>query len=119
LIDSEMEDGVFGMQGSGYRAGAMQEQTQYSLFVEDSWRIIEPLTLTAGVRYDDHDTFGSHVSPRLYGVYTLNPNWTVKGGVSTGYKTPKTTDLYSGITGFGGQGTSPWVGNENLKPEES
>src|SRR5690606_27237907 len=46
-------------------------------------------------------------------------SWTVKGGVSTGYKTPKTTDLYDGITGFGGQGTSPFVGNPDLEPETS
>ncbi|MDO6806727.1 TonB-dependent receptor, partial [Wenyingzhuangia sp. 1_MG-2023] len=63
--------------------------------------------------------FGSNTSPRLYGVYDVQPGWTVKGGVSTCYKTPKTTDLYDGITGFGGQGTSPFVGNPDLEPETS
>src|SRR5690606_7374453 len=52
-------------------------------------------------------------------VYTVSDSWTVKGGVSTGYKTPDTTDLYDGITGFGGQGTSPFVGNPDLEPETS
>src|SRR5690606_6538003 len=60
-----------------------------------------------------------HVSPRIYAVYDVAPAWVIKGGVSTGYKTPKTTDLYDGITGFGGQGTSPWTGNPDLKPETS
>ncbi|MEI5617066.1 TonB-dependent receptor, partial [Streptomyces brasiliscabiei] len=59
------------------------------------------------------------MSPRLYGVYNVNDSWTVKGGISTGYKTPKTTDLYDGITGFGGQGTSPFAGNPELEPETS
>ena len=36
-----------------------------------------------------------------------------------GYKTPKTTDLYDGVTGFGGQGTVPFAGNPDLKPEKS
>ena len=71
------------------------------------------------MRYDNHETFGDQLSPRLYGVYEVSPGWTVKGGVSTGYKTPKTTDLYDGITGFGGQGTRPWVGNPDLEPETS
>lgn len=117
LIDGELLDGVFGLEDS--EAGGIQEQKMWSLFAEDNWSPNDYLTLTAGVRYDEHDVFGSQVSPRVYAVYTFSDNWTVKGGVSTGYKTPNTTDLYDGITGFGGQGTSPFAGNPNLKPETS
>ncbi|GGD69352.1 TonB-dependent receptor domain-containing protein [Lacimicrobium alkaliphilum] len=117
IIDGELKDGVFGMEDN--QAGAVQEQKMYSLFVEDNWMPGDYLTITGGVRYDNHDVFGSQVSPRLYAVYSLNSAWTVKGGVSTGYKTPKTTDLYDGITGFGGQGTSPFAGNPELQPETS
>ncbi|BFM08964.1 TonB-dependent receptor domain-containing protein [Halioxenophilus aromaticivorans] len=117
MIDGELEDGVFGMESNN--PGAVQDQEMYSLFVEDSWTITDPLTVTMGVRYDEHKVFGSQVSPRLYGVYRLSDAWTVKGGVSTGYKTPQTTDLYDGITGFGGQGTSPFAGNPDLQPETS
>jgi outer membrane receptor for ferrienterochelin and colicins len=119
VIDGELEDGVFGMEASLEGSRAVQEQNMYSLFVEDNWTIVTPLTLTAGLRFDDHEVFGDQISPRAYAVYTISDNWTVKGGVSTGYKTPKTTDLYDGITGFGGQGTSPFVGNPDLKPETS
>ena len=117
LIDGELKDGVFGLEEGN--AGAVQEQKMYSLFVEDNWMPIADFTLTGGVRYDKHDVFGSQVSPRLYAVYNLSPAWTVKGGVSTGYKTPKTTDLYDGIVGFGGQGTMPFAGNPELQPETS
>ncbi|WP_218309389.1 TonB-dependent receptor domain-containing protein [Alteromonas antoniana] len=117
LIDGELLDGVFGLEDS--EAGGIQEQKMWSLFAEDNWSPNDYLTLTAGVRYDEHDVFGSQVSPRVYAVYTFSDNWTVKGGVSTGYKTPNTTDLYDGITGFGGQGTSPFAGNPNLEPETS
>lgn len=110
-LQAELEDGVF--------TEGKKEYDQWSVFAEDNWNIIDPLTFTTGVRYDKHDDFGSHVSPRAYATYALNDNWTFKGGVATGYKTPKTTDLQEGITGFGGQGTSPWVGNPDLKPEKS
>lgn len=116
-IDGELEDGVFGLESG--TPGATQEQKMYSLFVEDSWTIATPFTLTAGIRLDEHDVFGSQTSPRLYGVYTINDHWTIKGGIATGYKTPLTTDLYDGITGFGGQGTSPFAGNPDLQPETS
>ncbi|OFC72556.1 TonB-dependent receptor domain-containing protein [Alteromonas confluentis] len=117
MIDGELRDGVFGLESS--QAGQIQEQNMWSLFAEDNWSPNDYLTLTAGARYDKHDVFGTQVSPRLYAVYTFNDNWTVKGGVSTGYKTPNTTDLYDGITGFGGQGTSPFAGNPDLQPETS
>ena len=118
-IDGELEDGVFGMEDGDDGGGTVQEHRTWSVFAEDNWSPIDPLTLTFGVRYDDHNLFGGHVSPRAYAVYEITSNWTLKGGVSTGYKTPKTTDLYDGITGFGGQGTSPFVGNPDLEPETS
>ncbi len=117
VIRGELEDGVFGMEEG--TPGQVQEHNMWSLFAEDTWYVIEPLAITFGLRHDDHEVFGEQLSPRLYGVYTVNAQWTVKGGVSTGYKTPKTTQLYDGITGFGSQGTSPMFGNPDLEPETS
>uniref|UniRef100_UPI0040483347 TonB-dependent receptor domain-containing protein n=1 Tax=Aliarcobacter sp. TaxID=2321116 RepID=UPI0040483347 len=116
-LKAQMTDGVFGM-SEGITNGK-KEYYQYSLFAEDSWNILEPLILTFGARYDKHENFGNNVSPRVYATYLLNDNWTLKGGISTGYKTPKTSDLQEGIVGFGGQGTSPFIGNPDLKPEKS
>ncbi|WP_462080119.1 TonB-dependent receptor domain-containing protein [Luteimonas sp. RIT-PG2_3] len=119
VIDGELEDGVFGMEGGGDGAGTVQEHKMWALFAEDNWSPIDALTITFGLRHDDHNVFGSQLSPRAYAVWDLGPGWTLKGGVSTGYKTPKTTDLYDGITGFGSQGTLPFVGNPDLQPETS
>lgn len=117
IIRGELNDDIFGLEsGSG---GAVQDHKMWALFVEDNWMPTDRFTLTAGVRHDHHDLFGNNLSPRLYGTFKATPNWTVKGGISTGYKTPKTTDLYDGITGFGSQGVSPFVGNPDLKPEKS
>jgi outer membrane receptor for ferrienterochelin and colicins len=119
-IDAEMEDGVFGMSnGTGYEAGTVQPHKQWALFAEENWYMNDEFTLTLGGRYDKHDVFGSNVSPRIYGVYAFNDSWTLKGGVGTGYKTPKTSDLFDGITGFGAQGTNPFIGNPDLTPEKS
>jgi len=119
-VKAEVEDGVFGMTADATTStGVVSAYDQWALFAEDNWSFADNYTLTTGVRYDDHETFGDHLSPRAYLVATPITDWTFKGGVSTGYKTPKTTDLFDGITGFGGQGTSPWVGNPDLDPEES
>jgi len=119
-VQGEVEDGVFGMSENAVtEAGIVSDYNQWALFTEDTWMITDNFTFTTGLRYDNHDAFGSNVSPRAYAIYDLNDNWTFKGGVSTGYKTPATTDLYDGVTGFGGQGTRPWFGNPDLKPEKS
>ena len=119
-IDGEMEDGVFGMTGTDTRnSGKTQPHEMWSLFVEDNWELFSGFTLTGGVRHDHHNEFGGQTSPRIYSVWNFLPAWTLKGGISTGYKTPKTSQLFDGIIGFGGQGTMPLVGNPDLKPEES
>ncbi|TWI76736.1 outer membrane receptor for ferrienterochelin and colicins [Desulfobotulus alkaliphilus] len=118
-VDAEMEDGVFGMYGDGYRSGQTQDHRQWALFLEDSWRIGRMFTLVGGIRYDDHNMYGGQLSPRLYGIMDLASSWTLKGGVSTGYKTPTTDQLFSGITGFTAQGVNPTVGNPDLEPEKS
>ncbi|WP_217511410.1 TonB-dependent receptor domain-containing protein [Vibrio metschnikovii] len=93
------------------------EQKTWSLFAEDEWLITDALSLTLGGRYDHHDAFGSHFSPRAYAVYSLSPTMTVKGGVSTGYKAPQVNALHSGINGITGQGTQITIGSPDLKPE--
>ncbi|MCT8127367.1 TonB-dependent receptor [Alishewanella sp. BS5-314] len=117
LIRGELEDGVFGIESG--TPGAVQKHNMWSVFAEDTWDLTGAFSLTAGLRHDDHQIFGNQLSPRVYGVYTLSDAWTIKGGVSTGFKTPKTTQLYDGVVGFGGQGTSPMFGNPDLKPETS
>ncbi|SEB02926.1 TonB-dependent receptor domain-containing protein [Alkalimonas amylolytica] len=94
-------------------------QTMTAVFLEDNWRLHDDFSLTLGGRYDHHDAFGSQFSPRVYGVWNPVEHWTIKGGVSQGYKTPNVEMLTDGIYGFGAQGTLPFVGNPDLKPEIS
>lgn len=95
------------------------EQTTWAVFTEDEWRLRDDLALTLGARYDDHDAFGGHISPRAYLVWNTTDNWTLKGGVSRGYKTPDLNDLHDGINGITAQGRAVTVGNPDLKPETS
>jgi outer membrane receptor for ferrienterochelin and colicins len=117
--DTDMTDGVFGMDGNGYQDNVKQKHRMSSVFAEDNWSLTDTLTATIGLRYDHHNIFGSHLSPRGYLVWNASDAWTVKGGVSTGYKTPRPDQLFPGVTGFGGQGVLPLVGSPNLKPETS
>ncbi len=108
--DAKMTDGV---------APAPYEHKQWALFGEDEWQILPSTTLTLGARYDHHNRFGGNFSPRAYAVWNATEQWTVKGGVSKGFKTPRLDQLASGITGFTAQGTRPTIGTPTLKPETS
>ena len=93
--------------------------TQWAGFGEATWAIIEQFRLTGGVRYDNHSAFGDHWSPRIYAVWNITDDLTLKGGFSSGFKTPRLEQTAEGIVGFGGQGTIPLIGTPGLKPEKS
>lgn len=105
---AEMDDGI---------AQTTFEQKTWAVFAEDEWRLREDLALTLGARYDDHEAFGGHVSPRAYLVWNTSENWTMKGGVSRGYRTPDLNDLHSGVNGATRQGQVITIGNPDLEPE--
>ncbi|MFN3669057.1 MAG: TonB-dependent receptor domain-containing protein [Brevundimonas sp.] len=108
--DASMVDGV---------APQAFEFTQWALFAEDEWRFTDALALTVGGRFDDHSTFGDQFSPRAYLVWNATDQWTLKGGVSRGFKTPRLEQLAPGINGFGQQGRLPLLGSPGLQPETS
>ncbi len=97
------------------------DRYSWALFAEDAWNITDPFTLTMSLRMDQDEKFGDHFSPKVYGVWTLNDNWIIKGGVSTGYKTPalRATVAEWGQATGGGRSAGVIVGNPNLKPEKS
>ena len=93
------------------------DTSKWALFAEDEWMLPGNVSITAGLRLDDDENFGSHVSPRLYGVWGMAPRWTLKGGVSTGFRSPALRELTAdwGQVSRGGN----IYGNPDLEPETS
>lgn len=95
----------------------------WALFVEDEWFVTDKFTLTAGLRVDDDERYGKHWTPRLYGVYQLDPKWTLRGGVAKGFRAPtirqSTTGYCMTTGGAGGAVPGTLCGDQGLKPEES
>ncbi|MFT5547765.1 MAG: outer membrane receptor for ferrienterochelin and colicins [Rheinheimera aquimaris] len=59
-----------------------------SLFVQDQIDLTERLTATIGLRAEDAEIYGSHLSPRGYLVYNLSDDITIKGGVGSAFRAP-------------------------------
>lgn len=93
------------------------DRKQYAGFIEDNWEIIDDLSILLSGRYDHSDSFGGRFSPKAYAVFNATENFTVKGGVTSGYKVPSlrmaATDF--GSTSMGGV----IIGNPDLKPEKT
>ena len=93
-------------------------RSSWALYGEDTWALTKKLVFTYGVRYDHPEDYDDNLSPRGYLIYMPNRNFTVKGGVATGYKAPTMlqsapVDIHLNITG------EIYRGNTGLKPEKS
>lgn len=104
------------------------ELTRWSAaaFLEDTWSLTDRFNLTLGARYDYDELYQGNISPRIYGVYNFTDQFTVKGGVSTGYKQPdirSVTDGFYSVTGGSGSPTTTGRGiikaNPDLEPEST
>lgn len=91
--------------------------TALAIFAEDEWQINKRVALTLGARYDHDQKYGSHVSPRIYAVWNINDPWTLKGGVSTGFRAPTMKESSANWARSSNGGDK--YGNPDLEPETS
>ncbi len=91
--------------------------TTFAIFGEDEWRVLDDVALTLGARYDHDQKYGSHISPRAYAVWNINEPWTLKGGVSTGFRAPTVKESSADWVKVSNGGDQ--YGNPDLDPETS
>ena len=82
-----------------------------SVFAQDQINLWDCYFLTLGVRWDDHEEFGSETTFRITQAFLLR-DWGTKFKASygTGFRAPSLYELYA---------PPFWGGNQNLDPEES
>lgn len=79
-----------------------------SIYGQLSAKPVSGLTFSAGLRHDDHDTFGSKTTFSANGVFTPNEgSTTLRASYGEGFKTPSLYQLFSDY------------GNTALRPESS
>lgn len=83
--------------------------TIFGLYLQDQLKLGKSLFATSGIRYDNHDKFGSAITYRLAPAYIFWQTGTkLKATIGTGFKAPSIFYLYD-----------PFFGNVNLDPEKS
>jgi outer membrane receptor for ferrienterochelin and colicins len=88
-----------------------------SLYVQDELTLFEDLTLVAGLRYDDHSTFGSEVNPKFSFMYKFFEDTTFRASVGKAFKSPTLRQLYYDTPYR--HGDYYCKSNPDLKPEKA
>ncbi|RXK55244.1 TonB-dependent receptor [Oleiharenicola lentus] len=89
-----------------------ESQQLFAFFVQDEWTPVERVYLTAGLRSDDHDTYGRATTGRVTAAWlSADARWKLRASYGTGFRSPSFLDLY-------GQ-SSFYVGNPNLEAEKA
>lgn len=88
-----------------------------SIYAHDEYSLAPSVDLSGGLRFDDHESFGNVWSPRLYAVWRVAPQWSVKGGASRGYKPPTLKQIAPGYAED--EGPNTFFSDPSLQPETS
>ena len=89
-----------------------EQQSLLAFFAQDEWTPVEHVYLTAGLRSDDHDTFGRATTGRATAAWlSADSHWKLRATYGTAFRSPGFLDLY-GQSGF-------YVGNPSLQPEKA
>ena len=100
-------------EGKNDSAGINQSIHSRALYIQEQVSLLNrDFNLTAGIRNDNHSTFGDKTTYRMAASYLMNATKTrIKGSWATGFKAPTLSDLFFQQPFF--------QGNPNLLPEES
>jgi vitamin B12 transporter len=96
----------------------------YSLFAQDQIKLFDISFTTLGIRWDNHEAFGDHITYRVTQAFVFDKiGTTIKGSVGTGFRAPSLYELYGppylDWSTFPPAPTLRPVGNHDLDPEES
>ena len=120
VIDSiSVPDGKGGIKLSPIYGNEKVTAEQKALFIENEYNMTDSLTLTGGLRMDDHEFYGKHWNPRAYAVYKLTDEITIKGGVAKAFRAPSLRELSPNFGTSTQGGEAIMYGNRDLKPETS
>lgn len=102
----------------------MPNGTSYSYtlaaYAQDEWQIAKAFNLTGGVRYIYHNSFGSHITPKISFLYAPSDiGLQIRGTYGRGFKAPTIKEIYYEYERAMMGKLRIYLGNRELKPQVS
>ena len=89
-----------------------ESRKNYAFYAQNNFVLLEMFFVTAGIRYDDNEAFGSEWSPSVFAKWKIKESGTtIRGGVSRGIKEATFFENFSAAFGT--------IPNPDLKPEQT
>lgn len=87
-------------------------------YVQDEFNLIPWLNITAGLRLNVNEQFGTKLTPKVSAMLKPGNQWRIRATWSQGFKTPAIRELfYRYVRQM--SGTYLYLGNKDLKPQSS
>ena len=71
-----------------------EDRNNVGVYVDLEGEVVEGLTLSGAVRYENYSDFGDNVSGKIAARYDFTPNFAIRGAVSTGFRAPSLQQQY-------------------------
>ena len=101
------------------KAGSEKDVDTYATYLQDEWKITDKWLLIPAVRFDHHNAFGSHTSPKIGTTYSFSDNSRFKVNYGKSFRAPTVYELYSTMDKRMGMMNVQVLGNPDLKPEKA
>lgn len=98
---------------------AGSNRTMTSLTLQDQWQLNDQIEMTFGGRYDHYSDWGSHLSPRLAGVWRLADHHILKAQYAEAFRPPTLSEAYPGPDSIAANNTGVELTEEILRSSEA
>lgn len=71
-----------------------EDRSNVGVYLDLEGEVIDGLTLSGAVRYENYSDFGDNVSGKIAARYDFTPGFAIRGAVSTGFRAPSLQQQY-------------------------
>ncbi len=105
------------LMSSALRSDFNAKINAWDAFVQDEFILNPRFTLVPGVRYEQHEVYGVHISPKISAMWKPWDSIRVRSSVGRGYRAPSSKELYYTFN----HASAGYIvrGNPDLEPETS
>ena len=97
---SRYKEGPIAFPGYALTDASKHSRKNYAAYVDFAVAPIEALQIDVAGRYEHYSDFGDATIGKITARYDFNPQWAIRGTISTGFRAPTLAEEYYSATGI-------------------